>query len=121
MQELIRLANADPLARRWACGASFDMIWGIGDDLYRLCIRDGLISELTATDHRLISWDFAIRGPRAVWQAHWQDPPPPNHHDIIALRTAGAITIEGNLKPFFANILYVKRILELPRFERIEA
>ncbi len=115
MQNLISLANTDPLARRWGMRCSFDMVLGIGDTLHRVTVRDGEVLSVSDVDRRLTSWDFAIRGPEAAWEAHWAHEPEPGYHDIIAMRTAGHIAIEGNLQTFFANILYVKRLLELPR------
>lgn len=115
MKQLKDLANHDPLARRWAHNCCFDLMLGVGDDLCAIAVRDGQISEITELAPKLTSWNFAIAGPRASWQAHWAPVPAPTFHDIIAMRTAGHITIEGELTSFFANILYVKRMLELPR------
>ncbi len=115
MQDLMERANADAFARRWAKGCSFDMVLGLGDGEQLVAVRDGTVVEIRKLDARLVSWDFAIRGSGEVWAKHWAPEPGPTFHDIIAMRTAGHITIEGNLQPFFANILYVKRLLELPR------
>ena len=115
MQDLIETANADPFARRWAMNCSFDLLLDVGEGDQLVAVRDGRVMEIRKLDRRLVSWDFAIRGPADVWAKHWAATPEPTYHDIIAMRTAGHITIEGNLQPFFANILYVKRLLELPR------
>lgn len=115
MQDLMERANADPFARRWAMGCSFDMVLDVGEGEELVCVRGGQVTEIRKLDNRLVSWDFAIRGSAEAWAKHWAPTPEPTYHDIIAMRTAGHITIEGNLQPFFANILYVKRLLELPR------
>ena len=108
-------ANADPFARRWAMACNFDMVLDVGEGEQLISVRGGQVTEIRKLDNRLVSWDFAIRGPAGAWAKHWAPTPEPAYHDIIAMRTAGHITIEGNLQPFFANILYVKRVLELPR------
>ncbi len=115
MKQLLDLANRDPLARRWAKNCTFDLMLGVGDEHYCLEVRRGQIEAVQERPAKLTSWDFAIAGPQSSWQAHWAPVPAPTFHDIIAMRTAGHITIEGELTSFFANILYVKRILELPR------
>ena len=92
-----------------------DFLWQVGDDAFLVSVRQGRVEAIKPADKRLMSWDFSIRGRKSAWEAHWSEMPEPTYHDIIAMRTAGHITIEGNLHPFFSNILYVKRLLELPR------
>lgn len=115
MKQLMDLANRDCLAQRWAKGAAFDMMLRVGDERYCIEVREGKVTAIRELAQKLTSWDFAIAGPAAAWRAHWAPVPAPTFHDIIAMRTAGHITIEGDLTGFFANILYVKRLLELPR------
>ena len=115
MEQLQSLANHDPLALRWGKGCSFEMMVGVEDERHLMQIKDGHISQINVLPAKLTSWDFSITGPKAAWQAHWAPVPAPTYHDLIAMRTAGHIAIEGNLTAFFQNILYVKRLLELPR------
>ncbi len=115
MEQLQGLANRDPLALRWGQGAAFHMMLGVEDQRYRIQVADGTVHQITALPAKLTSWDFAVTGPGSSWQAHWAPVPAPTFHDLIAMRTAGHIAIEGNLTPFFQHILYVKRLLELPR------
>ena len=115
MKQLKELANRDPLAIRWAGGCRFTMMFAYGEACYRIAVEGGKVSTIEALDYRLHAWDFAVSGEEEAWQEHWAPTPRPTFHDIIAMRTAGHITIEGNLHPFLCNILYVKRLLELPR------
>ena len=115
MRDLMEMANADAFACRWAKGCRFDMMLDVGEGAELVSVREGKVAEIRKLDARLVSWDFAVRGPAEAWAKHWSDVPEPTYHDIIAMRTAGHISIEGNLRPFFANILYIKRLLELPR------
>ena len=118
MEYLRDLVNDDPLARRWAGNCDFAMLLGIGDEEFLIRVRDGAVAAVEAFDGRIRSWDFAIRGPQSAWKAFWAAVPEPTFHDLIAMRACGHITIEGSLHAFFANILYVKRLLELPRERR---
>ena len=55
--------------------------------------------------------------PRDEWEMFWKKLPPPGHHDIFALFKRGKLTIEGDLHPFMANLLYIKDVLAAPRKE----
>jgi hypothetical protein len=118
MEQLRQIANADALARRWGKNCTFVMLLGVGDENYFIRVQDGAVASVEAADGRIRSWDFALRGAASAWQKFWEPVPPPTFHDPIAMRACGHITIEGNLHKFFANILYVKRLLELPRAAR---
>ena len=61
------------------------------------------------------SWSFAIRASESVWQRFWQPLPAPGDNDIFALRKTGEMSVEGNLQPFMANLIYVKQVLAMPR------
>ena len=45
----------------------------------------------------------------------WKKIPEPGHNDIFALFKRGKLTIEGDLQPFMANLLYIKDVLAAPR------
>ena len=61
------------------------------------------------------SWSFAIRASESVWQRFWQPLPAPGDNDIFALRKTGEMSVEGNLQPFMANLIYIKQVLAIPR------
>ena len=61
------------------------------------------------------SWSFAIRASESVWQRFWQPLPAPGDNDIFALRKTGEMSVEGNLQPFMANLIYIKQVLAMPR------
>jgi hypothetical protein len=50
----------------------------------------------------------------------WKKVPAPGHNDIFALFKRGKLTIEGDLHPFMANLLYVKDVLAAPRKEPVQ-
>ena len=61
------------------------------------------------------SWSFAVRASESVWQRFWQPLPAPGDNDIFALRKTGEMSVEGNLQPFMANLIYIKQVLAMPR------
>ena len=62
------------------------------------------------------SWSFAVRASESVWQRFWQPLPAPGDNDIFALRKTGEMSVEGNLQPFMANLIYIKQVLAMPRW-----
>src|SRR6266852_5055821 len=63
------------------------------------------------------NYSFALRAPRDEWEAFWKRIPEPGHNDIFALFKRGKLSIEGDLHPFMANLLYIKDVLAAPRKE----
>ena len=61
------------------------------------------------------SWSFAVRASESVWQRFWQPLPAPGDNDIFALRKTGEMSVEGNLQPLMANLIYIKQVLAMPR------
>ena len=61
------------------------------------------------------AWSFAVRAAEAVWQRFWQPVPEPGDNDIFALRKTGEMSVEGNLQPLMANLIYIKQVLAMPR------
>ena len=61
------------------------------------------------------SWSFAVRASESVCQRFWQPLPAPGDNDIFALRKTGEMSVEGNLQPLMANLIYIKQVLAMPR------
>lgn len=87
----------------------------IGTTPFLLHVSEGRVLECRTPLPLLASWDFALRGSVAAWEALWQAPPPPGWHDLFALSKRGEMTIEGDLHPFLAHLQYFKDVLVLPR------
>ena len=87
--------------------------------------RPGLSRQDHRGPHRLVTpgpfvtpnYSFALRAPRDEWEMFWKKVPAPGHNDIFALFKRGKLTIEGDLHPFMANLLYIKDVLAAPRKE----
>ena len=89
-----------------------------GDTPLLLRIANGGVAHIAETIPPLSSWDFSIKAPAYAWERFWQAIPQPGSHDIFALVKNGEMTIEGNLRPFMANLQYIKDLLAIAREPR---
>ena len=87
----------------------------VGEIQYLVHVTAGRVARVETGPFVMPSWTFAIRGSEAMWRRFWQSVPAPGDNDLFALRKTGEMTIEGNLKPFMANLIYVKEVLAMPR------
>ena len=87
----------------------------VGEIQYLVHVAAGRVECVETGPFVMPSWTFAIRGSEATWTRFWQSVPAPGDNDLFALRKTGEMTIEGNLKPFMANLIYVKEVLAMPR------
>lgn len=89
-----------------------------GDTPLLLRIANGGVVDIADTIAPLSSWDFSIRASIDAWERFWQAIPRPGSHDIFALVKNGEMTIEGNLRPFMANLQFIKDLLAVARESR---
>jgi len=87
----------------------------IGDTPYLVRIHRGRIEAVAEGPFVMPRWTFALKASREAWATFWQPVPPPGFHDLIAMIKTGALTLEGDQHPFFANLRYFKELLALPR------
>jgi hypothetical protein len=78
-------------------------------------IIEGRIVSVTPGPFVTPNYSFALRAPREEWEAFWKKMPAPGYNDIFALFKRGKLSIEGDLHPFMANLLYIKDVLAAPR------
>jgi len=90
----------------------------IGSTQVLLRIDAGRVTQQCTPPPLMSSWDFAVRGSVAAWEALWRSPPPAGWHDLFALAKRGEMRFEGDLHPFLANLQYFKDLLTLPRTGR---
>ena len=87
----------------------------IGDTPYLVRIHRGRVEAVDKGPFVMPRWTFALRASQEAWATFWQPIPPPGSHDLIAMIKTGALKLEGDQHPFFANLLYFKELLALPR------
>jgi hypothetical protein len=118
MIERIRdLVNADENLVRRGRYLSTTFMLGVGDQGYLVKIIEGRIVSITPGPFVTPNYSFALRAPKDEWEMFWEKIPRPGHNDIFALFKRGKLTIEGDLHPFMANLLYIKDVLAAPRKE----
>ena len=113
------LVNADENLVRRGRYLSTTFLMEIGDKGYLVKILEGRVVSITPGPFVTPNYSFALRAPRDEWELFWTKVPPPGHHDIFALFKRGKLTIEGDLHPLMANLLYIKDVLAAPRREAI--
>jgi hypothetical protein len=115
IETLAELVNGDPVLVRRGRFLSTRFLVGVGEVDYLIDIREGRVERVARGPFVMPSWRFALRGSAEAWRKFWQKVPPPGHHDLFALSKSGLLTIEGDLHPLMANLLYLKDVLAAPR------
>jgi hypothetical protein len=117
IERLPDLVNADAHLVRRGRFLSTTFMMEIGEKKYLVKIIEGHVVSVTQGPFVTPNFSFALRAPRDEWDMFWEKVPKPGHNDIFALFKRGKLTIEGDLHPFMANLLYIKDVLAAPRKE----
>jgi len=117
IERILDLVNADENLVRRGRYLSTTFMLGIGDQGYLVKIIEGRVVSITPGPFVTPNYSFALRAPKDEWEMFWEKIPKPGHNDIFALFKRGKLTIEGDLHPFMANLLYIKDVLAAPRKE----
>ena len=88
---------------------------GVGDTSYLVRIHRGRVEAIAKGPFVMPRATFSLRASEVAWRTFWQPVPPPGCHDLIAMIKTGALALEGDQLPFFANLRYFKELLALPR------
>ena len=115
IKKLPELVNADEVLVRRGRYLSVDFMIEVGERQYIVRVREGRIAGVDSGPFVMPSWTFAVRGSAEAWERFWQPVPAPGWNDIFALRKDGRMTLDGDLQPLMANLLYVKEVLAAPR------
>lgn len=115
VEALPALVNGDPWLVRRGRFLDVEILLELGRARYRLAIERGRIAALERSGTPMPSWRFAVRAGEEAWRRFWQPVPAPHYHDILAMAKRGELSIEGDLHPFMANLLYIKDVLAAPR------
>jgi hypothetical protein len=120
IERIAELVNADADLVRRGRFLSTTFLIEVGEQGYLVKIHEGRIVSVTPGPFVTPNYSFALRAPRAEWEMFWDKVPGPGHNDIFALFKRGKLTIEGDLHPFMANLLYIKDVLATPRQEALQ-
>lgn len=121
IEKLPELVNDDEVLVRRGRYLSVDFMIEVGERQYIVRVREGRIAGVDTGPFVMPSWTFAVRGSAEAWERFWEPVPAPGWNDIFALRKDGRMTLEGDLQPLMANLLYVKEVLATPRKLRVTA
>jgi hypothetical protein len=115
IERIQELVNADANLVRRGRFLSTTFLIQVGEQRYLIKIIEGRVVSVTAGPFVTPNYSFALRAPRDEWEMFWEKVPKPGHNDVFALFKRGKLTIEGDLHPFMANLLYLKDVLAAPR------
>ena len=115
MTRLPALVNQDPALIRRGRWLSNVFLVEAGTTQFLVHVDKGRLLKVEHGPFVMPSWSFAVRASESVWQRFWQPLPAPGDNDIFALRKTGEMSVEGNLQPFMANLIYIKQVLAMPR------
>ncbi len=87
----------------------------VGSTPFYLFIDRGQLRSMERGPLMMRPWTFAIRAEEEAWTRFWQPVPEAGWHDIFALTKRGVARIEGDLRPFMANLQFIKDLLAAPR------
>jgi hypothetical protein len=114
-ERLAALANDDTWLTHRGRYLDITFLLGIGSADYLVRIHRGRVEAIERGPFVMPRWTFALRGSSEAWATFWRPLPPPGFHDLIAMIKTGALALEGDQHPFFANLRYFKELLALPR------
>jgi hypothetical protein len=121
IEKLPELVNDDAVLVRRGRYLSVDFMIEVGERQYIVRVREGRIAGVDVGPFVMPSWTFAVRGSAEAWERFWEPVPAPGWNDIFALRKDGRMTLDGDLQPLMANLLYIKEVLATPRKLRVSA
>jgi hypothetical protein len=108
-------ANADAWLVHRGRFLDLTFLLGVGDTSYLVHLHRGRVEAMAKGPFVTPRVTFALEASEAAWKTFWQPVPPPGCHDLMAMIKSGALTLEGDPLPFFANLRYFKELLALPR------
>ncbi len=115
LERLPALVNQNArLVRR---GRFFSEVFAVGCAGLEILVKvhEGALRSALRGPFPMRSRSFTVRAGVEVWRRFWQPVPEPGYNDLLAMSRFGTASIEGDLRPFMANLRYVKEVLEAPR------
>ncbi|MBQ75904.1 MAG: hypothetical protein CMQ20_12900 [Gammaproteobacteria bacterium] len=117
MNTLIERLNADDMLSRHGAYYTTQIAIVSGDDTTCFDIKEGKISRL---DSESPDGGFSLIGSRDAWDRYCADVPPPEFNELGAMLGTGHVTVKGEMSVMQSNFMFVRRLVELWREDRIE-
>lgn len=97
-----------------------DFKLGVGALPLLVSVVAGRVTAVARGPFLLRPWAFSLTAAPEIWARFLEPVPVAGMHDILALSKTRQLLIEGDLRPFMANLQVVKDIVAAPR-ARLEA
>lgn len=107
--------NGSPPLRRIGRFCSLEFVLGVGGQDFHLIVEHGELAPVIPGPLKMRPWRFAIRAPRASWEAFWQPLPGVGFNDVFAMVRYGHARIDGDVGPMLEHLRYVKEVIAMPR------
>jgi hypothetical protein len=114
-ERLPEWVNGDAALVRRGRYLSTTFLIEVGDTAWLVTVHEGRVTRVERGPFLMREWAFAVRAPVETWRRFWEPVPAPGFHDLFAMTRGGQARVEGDLRPFMANLRYVKDLLERPR------
>jgi len=114
-EQLPELVAHDQNLLRRGTYLTVELMVEIGTVPFYLSIAGGRLVALERGPALMRPWTFAFRATAEAWSRFWQPVPEAGWHDIFALMKRKQASIEGDLRPFMANLQFIKDLLAAPR------
>jgi hypothetical protein len=115
LDQLAQRLEAEPDLLRRGQNVNATFLLEVGDLQTLIEIVRGRIVAMASGPFVCPTWDFALRASAHEWASFWSPLPQPGHHDLFAMLKRRALRVEGNLRPFMADLRYFKELLGLLR------
>jgi hypothetical protein len=115
VERLGELANGDAWLVHRGRFLDVTFLIEVGQQSYLVRIHRGRVEAVDRGPLVMPRWRFALRASEEAWSTFWQAVPPPGFHDLIAMTKVRALRVEGDQRPFMANLRYFKDLLALLR------
>ncbi|MBM3645974.1 MAG: hypothetical protein FJX02_16770 [Alphaproteobacteria bacterium] len=112
---LAEWVNGDAVLVRRGRSLTARILVESGAQSWLIHVAEGRVARVEEGPFTMPSWTFALRADGESWRRFWAARPAPGDHDLLALVRRGVLRLEGDLRPLFAHLLYVKGLMEAPR------
>lgn len=110
--------NADAALVRRGRHLNTRFLVEVGNTGYLITVSAGQVQSVVAGPFVMQDWNFALRASAETWEHFWLAVPPPGYHDLFALMRYERLRVEGDMKVFMGNLLYIKGVMASLRPER---